>query len=297
MSTNPPQIRSYLTYLNFAETILTLAFQSVSITSMSRLVYCAAFRRKSLRGNLSASLIVYLIVHIMCSTSAVPYHVYIVLNWSPGANNYSPNLLFWLGMLPNTYYFVSPIPVFFLTLDRCLALKAPFFHNNLDKKWITVPTIATFLTVYGVCIYFFLRELPLDIEKTSMCTLFACTLLKIRAIPQQYIKLIMGCMNVLCSFHFLYALRTGTGERFKNRVVKVTMAFELCFNVFPSAFSYAFNIIFGTASGNYFGSYPVMFCTLDSACCGLYYSAIFFTKSRNIIVGSVAAKHSTTPSR
>ncbi|KAI1711827.1 hypothetical protein Ddc_12660 [Ditylenchus destructor] len=192
MSTNPPQIRSYLTYLNFGETILTLVFQSISISSMSYLVYCAAFKRKSLRGNLSASLLVYLILHIMCSTSAVPYHLYTVLNWRPAANNYSPNLLFWLGMLPNTYYFVSPIPVFFLTLDRCLALKAPFFHNNLGKKWITVPTIVVFLTVYGVCIYYFLRELPLDIEKTSICTLFACTLLKIRAIPQQYIKLIMG---------------------------------------------------------------------------------------------------------
>jgi hypothetical protein len=36
---------------------------------------------------------------------------------------FNPNVLFWLGVLHMAYVTTSPVPVFFLTVDRICALK------------------------------------------------------------------------------------------------------------------------------------------------------------------------------
>uniref|UniRef100_A0A915DNQ7 Serpentine receptor class gamma n=1 Tax=Ditylenchus dipsaci TaxID=166011 RepID=A0A915DNQ7_9BILA len=77
--------KSYLPYLNYAEAVVTLTCQIISISLMSHLVYCALYNKKKLSvQHFPTSMVIYLLTNIVLSSLAMPYQLYITIKGKPG---------------------------------------------------------------------------------------------------------------------------------------------------------------------------------------------------------------------
>ncbi|KAI1717183.1 hypothetical protein DdX_06916 [Ditylenchus destructor] len=257
----------YLRYLNFAENLIILISQLITITLFANLIYKSRFRRGSIqiKGGLSHSLLAFLCAHVVLSSLSLPMSIYLVINWTlpsnPQISHYTPYLLYWLGLWMSAYITAGPLLVLMLTVDRCLSLKFPIYSLSMagSKRKMIKPIVLIFmllLTVAAVAAStsVYLMELPLDLKRVSSCELFACLMIKSRSLPQFMWKLVTSCTNLLSCFAFLYLLRNSKNAKIiKNRVVKATMLFEVCFNAIPGIAGYLFNIIVGETPANYVG--------------------------------------------
>ncbi|KAI1695540.1 hypothetical protein DdX_19529 [Ditylenchus destructor] len=284
--------RPYLHWLNFVETLLTLAFQIVTISLMSRVMfYGVVLKDKFKCHNMSKTVVSYMTVHIAGSILAIPHHLYLVILWKPVKPGdeplYDPNVLYWTGIFDATYLFAPSLPVFLLTVDRCIALKFPVKYNSRFARR-TMPTVTTVLTISWCCAiaFGFLLELPLDIGKMKHCEASACVFLKYHAMPQICMKVLMAIMNVLCTAYFLYALYAfkscdGTRKLFtiKNCIVIVTAGSEIILNVLPLMFNTIFLNVTGETSAYIFGNYGLMLSTLDAMICAIFYERIYLKRN------------------
>ncbi|KAI1707606.1 hypothetical protein Ddc_14758 [Ditylenchus destructor] len=87
---------------------------------MVRLLYFGLFKNNFLRvRNFSPLFLVYLFSHTILSGLALPYHGYMVFFWTSGpAARYNIDVMYWLGIHTTNYFTITPILVFFLTLER-----------------------------------------------------------------------------------------------------------------------------------------------------------------------------------
>ncbi|KAI1729922.1 hypothetical protein Ddc_02595 [Ditylenchus destructor] len=137
---------------------------------------------------------------------------------------------------------------------------------------LTAAAVAASTSVY-------LMELPLDLKRVSSCELFACLMIKSRSLPQFMWKLVTSCTNLFSCFTFLYLLRNSKNAKIiKNRVVKATMLFEVCFNAIPGIAGYLFNIIVGETPANYVGQYAVMLCYVNALCSSIFYTKVMLRR-------------------
>ncbi|KAI1708658.1 hypothetical protein DdX_11735 [Ditylenchus destructor] len=292
---------AYVTYLNFAETLITLACQITSLFLNLNLVYISLFKPKFLLvKGLSISLMAYLYTHIFMATFALPGNLYMGLSWKPppsDASNRNPYLLYWLGLVASNYYTASPVLVLMLTLDRCISLKLPsysFFPASSKGRSLKLSLVWTMLgVVVATCVgntWVYLLELPLDLTRVSNCEVFPCFAIKNRSFPQLTWKVVISIINLIsCSLFFYMLKQSGKAKIIKNRVVKNTILFELFFDVIPAITGLAFNLIVGETPANYLGQYTVMLCYVDAACCSIFYSKVMLRSC-----GWKHWKHSTT---
>lgn len=79
-----------------------------------------------------------------------------------GGFRYNPFVLFVTGFGIDVYYAVSPIPLFFLTVDRCLILLSTYGHSHRSKRILFTIELATIALAVGVTVVMSLAELPFD---------------------------------------------------------------------------------------------------------------------------------------
>ncbi|KAI1706010.1 serpentine type 7TM GPCR chemoreceptor srbc domain-containing protein [Ditylenchus destructor] len=237
---------------------------------------------------MSKSVLIYLVVHIFGSLSTIPHHLYFLLWWQPSIPKdglYNPVTLFWSGIFMSAYVYTAAVPVFFLTLDRCIALKLPVQYHNNEKFGVRkmLPRVTVIVTVmyWVINMAAFFLELPLDMVKVQYCQSLFCTLLKYHGAFQQYMKIGIGLMNFLCTVYFLYAmeaLKRILGKdpiTAKNRIVMITTASELLFNIAPIIFAQVFITVTGDSAGNIIGQYATLLFTLDAVICSIFYTKIY----------------------
>ncbi|KAI1713671.1 hypothetical protein Ddc_11821 [Ditylenchus destructor] len=138
----------YYPYLNCVEQVIIVISQCISISLYSNLLFRVVFRRrflfcqpKSLR-DLSSAIIFFMVYHVIFSVVAFPYGAYQMVEWFSVLKNtdHQPHrkvadpLFFWLGMFSTNYIYLAPIPMFFLTLDRCLLLKYQHGYNKVLRR-------------------------------------------------------------------------------------------------------------------------------------------------------------------
>ncbi|KAI1703255.1 hypothetical protein DdX_14990 [Ditylenchus destructor] len=110
----------YLPYLNLSEAIAAFLCHVINFATMSKIVYHRFFEKhKYPRVKcLSPMLMIFMVVHIICSLMNMPYYSYVILKWSEA---HDPNIVhgyrFWLGIPVANYFVVIPALVFFLTLE------------------------------------------------------------------------------------------------------------------------------------------------------------------------------------
>ncbi|KAI1699993.1 hypothetical protein DdX_16977 [Ditylenchus destructor] len=285
---------SYLHWLNFVQTLITLVFQVTSISLMSRLMFYRFLKPlKYEMRNMSKTIVLNAFVHIIGSILTIPHHLYLVLWWkqaTPSASTdeplYDPNVLYWTGMFLGVYMYAPPVPVFFLTLERCIALKFPVLYNSkFMRKKMPVLTFNVTITWCLATILLFLRELPIDMATVKYCESATCLLTKYHGAPQQYMKFSISALNILCTAYFYYALRTfntfnGTRKVFtiKNRIVILTTISEVLLIILPMIFAQVFINVTGQSSANILGNYGMLLFTLDAVICSIYYEKTFMCK-------------------
>jgi len=187
---------------------------------MSHLLYCAFFNRTKLKckQGLLVTLYIYLITHVLESTLSLPYNVYLITLWGPTVNNYSPYAIYCMGIMFGTYTAISAIPVFFLTLDRCLALFSslrPKFHH-LNIYVAVLAAITVFGVTAGQLATTAVLDLPLDTGKD--CRNFPCLMKMTRSLPFTTCKSIVEVMNLVLSFYLFYSLSQLSGSQ-SHRIV------------------------------------------------------------------------------
>uniref|UniRef100_A0A915EI63 Uncharacterized protein n=1 Tax=Ditylenchus dipsaci TaxID=166011 RepID=A0A915EI63_9BILA len=124
-----------------------------------------------------------------------------------------------------------------------------------------------------------LLELPLNLEKLTDCYTVSCTMQKYRAVPQNFMKLAICFLNVLCAVYFLYKYRQVKFKILKNRAVKVTMLLELLLVGLPLFSSQAFNLIFGVSPVTLIGQFTIALGSINELICSIYYFRIFLMNS------------------
>uniref|UniRef100_A0A915EBL0 Serpentine receptor class gamma n=1 Tax=Ditylenchus dipsaci TaxID=166011 RepID=A0A915EBL0_9BILA len=125
-------VPTYLPYLLLLQTISIVIFQLITISCMSVLLFSNFFLKRRLKVALSTSIIIYLLVHVIFSLTALPYGFYNIFVWTSTSLN--PYILFYTGSSTYAYYYLTPVPVLFLTLDRCLAWKLPVQYMSYIKN-------------------------------------------------------------------------------------------------------------------------------------------------------------------
>lgn len=77
-------------------------------------------------------------------------------------SRYQPYVLFYTGLAIDVYYAVSPIPLFFLALDRCLILLATYGYGYKAKKVLFSVELLTIFSAVTITVVMSVVELPLD---------------------------------------------------------------------------------------------------------------------------------------
>lgn len=177
-TTAQPAPYDYLTYLNFEETAATLLLQLLALPLDINLLITSAFYPQRLavgsgagHGGLSKSMVTLISVHIVAATLQIPYEVYVIMGWSPPVTQprpfaiYDPLVLFWLGLSSGLYIVVSPLAVFFLTLDRFLTLTFGHGYGRRGKAlfvWVEIVTLG--VATVGLTGLKLLLEWPLRLD-------------------------------------------------------------------------------------------------------------------------------------
>ncbi|KAI1702091.1 hypothetical protein DdX_15684 [Ditylenchus destructor] len=143
----------------------------------------------------------------------------------------------------SVYVYAPGVPIFFLTLDRCMALKFPVqYHNN--SKWIRgrLPAVTTVLTVLWCVAYLttIVVSVPPDMTQATYCQTLTCV---------------------------------------KNRVALVTIVSDILLNVVPTVFAIVFLNVTGVSPGNIIGNNVILMFTLDAAICSLFYNRTYMRKA------------------
>lgn len=77
-------------------------------------------------------------------------------------------MLFWTGVGIDVYYGLAPVALFFLTLERCLALIFAYKYDVKAKRSMLSVELAVIIVCFGICAFMCVAELPLDEEKGSL---------------------------------------------------------------------------------------------------------------------------------
>lgn len=228
------QRRPYLVYVEFLQAIVTALAQVTTVVLMSHLLYCSICNRKRLRSKqgLLATLYIYLLTHVIEASLSLPYNIYLIALWNPTVNNYSPYVLYPLGIVFGTYTAISAIPVFFLTLDRCIALLTsvrPRLHF-LNSYVAVGAAVTVFGVTAGQLASTVILDLPL--ETGIGCRNFVCLMEKTRSLQYTTCKSTVEAMNLALSFYLFYTLSKMSCSQ-TSRIVRLLLSnlfsYVLCF--------------------------------------------------------------------
>uniref|UniRef100_A0A915DV08 PH domain-containing protein n=1 Tax=Ditylenchus dipsaci TaxID=166011 RepID=A0A915DV08_9BILA len=194
---------------------------------------------------------------------AVWYHVYTTVMWRPHVENaYKPYMLFFTGIWHGSYYATAPLPVFFLTLDRCMIIK--FHSSKRGRTMLLAIDVVMVVAVYLAITASILSELPLDLSKVSHCKIATCVLLKHGTIYLQICRVGTGIVNFFGGLIFLWLLK---GEfdlpQVKNRAIKFTILSGMFLNILPNFLGILFKLTTKLNSQDFLGEYGSMLCAID----------------------------------
>ncbi|KAI1703097.1 hypothetical protein Ddc_16721 [Ditylenchus destructor] len=174
MSTSPVPM-PYLTTLTIIERVIAGACQLITIVLFSNLLLRTSLTRilrKSTTGPLqsggaiSNSLILYMTFHAVLSFSGLPYQFLLIWKTIFSSSNIevNPYAVFWMSLTYNTYVSTSPVPMFFLTLDRCLVLWLGLGYSKYSRLSFVVSLFSTVFVYTGLFLSG-IAELPLNLDK------------------------------------------------------------------------------------------------------------------------------------
>ena len=160
---NPP----YLSILNHGQSLVTALLQLVTIPVDINLLYTLFFHPSRLTTStgqgmsIAPTISILVISHLLLALVYLPYGIYVVI-WR--GQSYDIDTLFWTGLFINPYMIISPIAVFFLTVDRWLMLRMKQSYSAYWKKMVVRMEVVTLLLATALSLWLLLIELQLPYE-------------------------------------------------------------------------------------------------------------------------------------
>ncbi|KAI1694694.1 hypothetical protein DdX_19975 [Ditylenchus destructor] len=182
----------------------------------------------------------------------------LLLVW-PKADN--ENVKFWFTLQSYNYFATAPVLMFFLTLDRCLALKLQLLYGIWIRKFTAMAAGLIAFLVYCFSVGSFVL-----FKLTECKDMDACDILKYSAKPTQpqiLCRLSFSTANFALCLYFLWLTR----HAFRKR-----------------------SVITGESAIKYLGIYSNTLVAVDAAICGLYFLKML--SKRDIVVQTVSMGHS-----
>uniref|UniRef100_A0A915CR96 Uncharacterized protein n=1 Tax=Ditylenchus dipsaci TaxID=166011 RepID=A0A915CR96_9BILA len=202
--------------------------------------------------------------------------------------NYLLYSISYLTVVSVTYVTIAPIPVIFVTLDRCWALKhygekmdgTPF--KMLVANIFTI-VFASFISIAFFCVvdWFNLKS------KFSDCTDFFCSIFSGKVVINVYAKDFFGSINIICSGYFFFLLSREKSINIKNTIVKAILIIEILFVLIPTYSCTFYKILTGLFPFYILGPYVVMLCMIDAACGSIIYTIVFVRRKRKVKIRSI----------
>lgn len=325
--------------VNFVDNVLMLVAQALTIPLMGHLLWLAhASRRYTVavaavnepghrpigttyqRGiAISPSMTVYLVGNTLCALLSLPQYLYLVVNWRPGqrpSELYSPAWLYFTGLPNSGYYSVMPLFVFFLIVDRCLAvvLSSRMHVYRVVQKWMAVLSLIFILAVLVTWETITLvSDWPLVETFRSAsgteCVHLACVS-RYRIIYMLESKCLFEVGNLVASAVLFVLLRKSGSKSVvrervqfypqalqihefqKTRLVKLTLTLEVLLSTIPAFAVWLFSLLVGRPIADYIGPVGYVATMLDVCCCAFCYHWILYTRyRRKVVANAVAAAH------
>ncbi|KAI1709516.1 hypothetical protein DdX_11304 [Ditylenchus destructor] len=284
-----------MTYVSFGIACACFVANLLSIIPLAHIVYCYVFKRNVLRINsMSASLLIFIVIHIAGAVAFVPYFLYVIIFWSytDGNGTYDPYVLYWTGMFTVLYLAVSSTATFFLTLDRCLLLRFPGqYFSKIKKRFpyifaIVITTMA--IAFIGASLF----ELPLKLPQVRYCQSYGC-LDSVSHYPRDQImtciKQSISGINIVLMFYFAWMLRHRASDKRNDHVVKVTIVVDVILDSVPLII-YRIFLIADSAAALYVAQANGPLFALHVAVCGIYYWKILLRYTNRQVQPKISSK-------
>ncbi|KAI1704474.1 hypothetical protein DdX_14236 [Ditylenchus destructor] len=277
---------AYVTYLSLAENCLVLSCLTVTTATLILLLYRYFYKpHRLMTRTFSKPMFIFLCHHLINSVLVFPYHFYLVFWWNASKNLYQPYILFWSGIWISNYWAINPAVVFFLALDRCLAIILVYKYSGRLKRVIFFFEAVTLACLYTFSTYTYLVDLPLNLNNAAKCQSFPCLLVRFNSVPQLSIKMCFGYMNIVASALFFYLIKNAS-YNINNRVVVVSVVCECAFNVIPGSLSFIFTMITGETWAIYLGPIGSTLLIVDASVLGsgrVIRQSLLFCETRRLV--------------
>ncbi|KAI1696330.1 hypothetical protein Ddc_20514 [Ditylenchus destructor] len=159
---------AYLPYLNFTEHVGFLIAGSFAIFCNFRLLYHGLLKRQSQAISMSRSIYVLIFSHTALLFASLPYAMFMVWKKTDDLNELSAYAMYWTGLPANCYMVSSSIPIFFLTLDRCLSVKLSVRYNDSNRNRMFVTSIVVISVACAAGAVIALMELPWRMRQLTL---------------------------------------------------------------------------------------------------------------------------------
>ncbi|KAI1702284.1 hypothetical protein DdX_15550 [Ditylenchus destructor] len=243
-----------------SQNIAVILFSVVATLLFSRSLYLYCFRRGSglYVNSLSKCMISYMVFNVIGLVTSVPYYVYKL----PFVDQSSPKFEFWIGTIGITYLGLMPLTVFFLALERCLAIQFRF-SKKLEKILFT----ANIISVLGIIVANFV-----------VCSLgYRSYFLFVLKVP-------IGVFNTCACGFLCWKLRKfkrKNANNVNNTIVKFTCITEFILEFLPNLVA---TVIILTGGKDFFDN-TGPFCSttqcLNAMICAIVYSKTLHSKNEN----------------
>ncbi|KAI1698891.1 hypothetical protein DdX_17649 [Ditylenchus destructor] len=184
---------------------------------------------------------------------------------------------FWVG----NYLLVAPAMVFFVVMDRYLALALGFKYTSAVKRGLKLAQALCVISLYSFDIFDVLLAWPYSdlchepgTEHNPVAVQVCLPLLnRIVNIIFQALKVLFPSANFVISILFLWQLSKTKIVNVSDGIVKMTIVCELLLDVLPGFLSLLSNV---TSTNFNLNTYLFLMASLDAAICSIAYTRLLF---------------------
>ncbi|KAI1707142.1 hypothetical protein Ddc_14976 [Ditylenchus destructor] len=176
----------------------------------------------------------------------------------------------WWSYWASTYMLVAPVAIFFLTLDRFLALRMGVRYNNKIKTVISRLDVFILTALFAFTFVNVILDHPDYFPAPPIIN-------RIMDAMHHSLKISFGIVNLVMSCVFFYQIRQTKLTFLKDRIVKISIICDLFFEVIP-----ALSSLYTHISSTYteIGNHLLLLTSLNAAICSVYYTWAMFAKFR-----------------
>ncbi|KAI1708069.1 hypothetical protein DdX_12014 [Ditylenchus destructor] len=245
----------------------------VSTCLLSLLAYSVVYRPQAvlLQYNmLACAMKLFLGVHLLHSAVFIISQIMTDLVLSKYANLPGVYYDVWWSYWASTYMLVAPVAIFFLTLDRFLALRMGIRYNSKIKKVISRLDIIMLIALFAFSFVNVILDYPDYFPAPPIMN-------RILDAMHHSLKITFGIVNLIMNCVFFYQLRQTKLTFLRDRIVKISIICDFFFEVIP-ALSSVYTHIFSTYTE--IGNHLLLLTSINAAICSIYYTWAMFARFR-----------------